>query len=291
MIPEQCKNIAIYNASRVTTELPGSLLCAIRNVFERPERVSVVNKINYNDEETLYIIICPAGLGSERKQEKPKYYITYQLEAIHVIHEREHYRDFLSGAIMNWDYSKKNVEILKEYGIPSMYVPPGFTYPMTTKELADGSYIYSDTGKDIDVLFLGWDVYERRKKIKEDLMRVGLKTVFVCDLDIEGMKKAIKRAKILLNLHFQDNMTCLETIRLNILLSNQACIVSEDIDDPEKDIYQDHITIVPYDRLVDTCITLIKDPEARKRQAIKSYRWYRKSREWNSIVDFCDLLR
>lgn len=83
-----------------------------------------------------------------------------------------------------------------------------------------------------------------------------------------------------------DNLPCLETIRLNILLSNQACIVSEDINDPEMNIYQDMVAFVPYNKLVQTCLELVADSERRKMMAIKSYQWYRSQRDWTRIADF-----
>lgn len=288
MIPD---TIGIFNASHVTTELIKALLYALRSTLSYPEKVIVVNELIYDNDNMLYIIICPAGLGSEKYIKPPKYYITYQLESLKVLEEREHYRNFLSGAICNWDYSRKNVEFLKSHNINSYYVPPGFTSSMTTLDILEGSYLYSDYCKDIDVLFLGWDIYERRKYIEDTLILNGLRVLFVSGLDIEGMKKAIRRSKICLNLHFMDNMTCFETIRLNILLSNQTCVVSEDIDDPEKEIYRDHIKIVPYNDIVQTCVKLIGDPETRKRLAISSYQWYSNQRTWTKIVDFNRLLQ
>lgn len=290
IFPTTIQRISIYNASRVTSELGPAFLLSFRSVHPFPERINIVNEISYTDETTLYVIICPAGFGSEKYNRGPKYYITYQLEPSMIL-ERETYRAFLEGALYNWDYSMNNIKYLAQYpNIKIGYVSPGFNYTLTTDDIMKGSYLYSDTGKDIDVLFLGWDIYERRRKIKDALVKEGLKVWFVADLDLNGMKHAIRKSKICLNLHSQDNWPCLETIRLNILLSNQACIVSEDINDPELNIYRDCMAVVPYDKIVSTCKELIASLSKRKRLALKSYQWYSNERAWNRIVDFNSLL-
>jgi hypothetical protein len=287
------KKIGIYNASKVTSELASSLLETLRVSHPYPERINIVSSYVHDDETILYIIICPAGLGSEFYHQGPKYYITYQLDPgpPAPIFLRETYLKFLAEAIYNWDYSRKNIEyIANDTRIKSLYVPPGFTYSLSTKDLSDGSYIYTESDKQIDVLFLGWDVYERRSLIRDALYKSGLRIWFVTHLDNEGMKQAIRRSKICLNLHSMDNLPCLETIRLNMLLSNQACVVSEDINDPEIEIYKNFITVVPYDKLVQTCSDLVSDPDRRKRMAVNSYQWYRTHREWSRIVNFPSLL-
>ena len=47
----------------------------------------------------------------------------------------------------------------------------------------------------------------------------------------------------------------------NILLSNRACIVNEEINDPELDLYNEYLITVPYRRLVQACLNLIGDFE------------------------------
>lgn len=314
-LPDSIKNIAIYNASHVTTELPGSLLLALRSIYPYPERINIISNSPIRDandvsdqeflcqqETTLYIMICPAGFGSSKHIKGPKYYITYQLDP-KTIFDNEPYRMFLSEAIYNWDYSKINIEhctkMLGEssdspnknfYDLRLRYVPPGYTDTLSVPDIVNGTYLYSDEGKDIDVLFLGWDVYPRRKFIKDELYKTGLRIWFVCTLDIEGMKKAVRRARICINIHHTDDMPVFQSVRMNVLLSNQACVVSENISDPELDIYQDNIVVVPYDKLVSTCEELIKDPVRRRDIAVKSYQWYRNERAWNKIVDFPSLL-
>ena len=290
--PDTIQRIAIFNASSVTRELLYSLLYALRNTHEHPELIDVVSTINYDSKELLYIIICPAGFGSNNYVQQPKYYISYQLEPTTVL-ERIPYRHFLKGAIANWDYSRANVDYCNarpELGITIHYVPIGHTPPMTSPDILCHSWYYNENEKDIDVLFLGWDSHKRRSKIREDMVQAGLKVEFLINLDLAGMQRVIRRAKICLNIHALDNMINLETVRLNILLSNQACVVSEDINDDTKNVYAKHITIVPYDKLVSTCQELVSQPNLRKEKAMQSYQWYTTQREWTQIAPFKLLL-
>lgn len=288
--PETISNIGIFNASHATTELPNALLLAIRSVHNKPDKVNIVSSLTYDDNSVLYIIICPAGIWRGKYMQAPLYYITYQLDPI-IIFDDEPYRKLLSGAIYNWDYSRKSLEYCNgKYDFRMHYLPPGYVETLSLPDIINNTYIYTDEGKDIDVLFLGWDIHNRRKLIKDALTQSGLNVWFVCTLDINGMKQAIRRSKICINIHYVDDMKIFESIRMNILLSNQTCIISEDIDDPETKIYEDNIIFVSYHELIPKCVEMIYDPERRRTQAIKSHQWYRNNRYWNKIVDFNKLL-
>jgi hypothetical protein len=286
--PISIREVHIISPSHVTQELPIALLSAIRFIHSRPEQIHCTNHIDYDTEEILYIIICPAGLATNYDVKVPKYFITYQLEPTPIL-DRKPYQRTLAKAIYNWDYSRKNVKYLREHTtVKSMYVPLGYTPYISAIEVATGKYIYNDIHKDIDVLFLGHDAYERRRTIKEQLIKAGLNVLFICNLQLPGMQDRIRRAKICINIH--NCVACLESVRLNILLANQACIVNEALDDDEVAVYGNNMITVPYEDLVSTCVDLIKQPQRRKRLALDSFFWYRREREWPRIVDFNELL-
>lgn len=289
--PDTIKSIVIYNASFGTRELARALLYAIRAVYPAPQHVSIAGSFENNRDDILYIIICPAGFGASNISKGPKYYINYQLEPTFAL-DRLTYLPLLSAAICNWDYCQYNVQYLTSlHNIKSLYVPVGYTPSISTDDILIESTMYSEQDKDIDVLFLGYcEAYPRRLKIRDDLYRRGLRIWFVSDLDLIGMQKAIKRARVCLNFHNADNMNSLETIRLNILLSNYACIVSEEVKASERDQYKDVVIFTSYDKLVDKCCELKGQVEQRLSQAIKSYQWYITKRRWNDIVDFNKLL-
>ena len=97
--PTTLKFVQIYNASHCTTEIPDALFSAINKPY-----VSIVGGIIQNNDEILYIIICPKGYVHCL----PKYYITYQLDANHIFDD-PYQRSIQEGAILNFDYSLKNI--------------------------------------------------------------------------------------------------------------------------------------------------------------------------------------
>lgn len=281
-IPSTIRSVAIFNASHVTTELPYALLSTLQKLFSRTQNISIVSDWELGCDNILYIIICPKGLTYIQYTNMPKYYITYQLDAQGSF--QKYYVDILSGALYNWDYSHKNVKILTDIGIKSIYIPIGFNDSISTQELLDGTYEYDDKNKDIDVLFLGWDVHPHRAHIKNMLYLHGVKIWFVCALDLQGMKDAIKRSKICINLHVNKDWDVFQTIRMNILLSNQSCIVSEAINDDEIEVYKNKMIFVPYEGLVATCVELLRRPDIRKKYAMESFNWYKTERRWENLL-------
>ena len=290
--PRGIKEIAIYNASFGTRELAPALLSAIRSVYLKPWNVMITRSLEYNRDDVLYIIICPAGLGMKKIQ-MPKYYINWQLEYLNGNYNNPVYIERLRGALMNWDYSQTNIEIAKNRdNIHEIYVPPGFNEAITTLDILNGDYLYTDHGKDIDILFLGYcEAYPRRVTIRENCYKANMKIWFVSDLDLEGMKKAIRRSKICINMAAFEGFI-LHKIRMNVLLANQACVVSEVSIDRNSNIpYQNNgVCFVPYESIVETVWELLQHFDQRRAMALQSHRWYRNHQHWTDIVDFNKLL-
>ena len=289
--PTTISEIGVYNASFGTRELAPALSSAIKSIHPKPCKILTVDSLEINRNDVMYIIICPAGLAKEIIL--PKYYITWQLEFMIGPYNNPGYINILRGALANWDYSTFNIKLLEgQYGIKSIHVPPGFNHTIASPDIVDGSYLYNDQGKDIDILFLGYcDAYPRRVLFRDNCNCTGLKTFFVSNFDLEGMKQMIRRAKVCINLAAQD-IFVLATVRLNILLSNQACIVSEmSIDNDADELYSKHgICFVPYEDLIPRAYDLVHNYEVRRDMAIKSYQWYRYERDWANIVNFPLLL-
>ena len=290
--PDTIKKIAIYNASFGTRELGPALLSAIRSVHIKPWNVSLVSNIGYDKEDVLYIIICPAGLGM-KDIPMPKYYINWQLEYLNGNYDNTVYIERLRKALYNWDYSQFNIDIAKSRdNIEEIYVPPGFNETICTPDILNGNYVYTDEGKDIDVLFLGYcDAYPRRLLMRENMFKSGMKIWFVSDLDLEGMKQAIRRSKICINMAAFEGFI-LHKIRFNILLANQACVVSECSIDRDADIPygENGVAFIPYESIIETVWNLLNDFERRRDMALRAYRWYRNTQHWTDIIDFNKLL-
>jgi len=290
--PDTIKQIAIHNCSGVTRELVPALLSAIRSVHPKPWNVVLANGLQYDRDDVLFLIICPAGLGKNNVP-MPKYYINWQLEYLNGNYDNDAYIDRMRGALANWDYSQHNIRLSRiRDNIESIFVPPGFNESVSLPDIVRGEYIYTDEGKDIDVLFLGWsDPFPRRKDIRENCIRAGLKTLFTHCFNDNEMKQAIKRSKVCINIATTDSFI-FHTIRMNLLLSNQACIVSEHTIDRADNLEyeQNGVCVVSYHDIVETVWNLVHNFEVRRNMALRSYQWYYNTRRWTNIVDFNKLL-
>lgn len=285
--------ICIFNAGFGTRELLPALYNAISNVTIDNNKLKIVETLEDSNDNNLYIIICPAGYIIKTYKSLPKWYITWQLEYMGGDYDNEYYINLLKGAVKNWDYSIINMEILlNKYGIISEFVPPGYNNYIAADDIINGEYMYNDNGKDIDMLFLGYcDAYPRRIEFREKAIESGLKVFFVADYDINEMQNVIRRSKVCVNMAMKYPFV-LAKVRLNILLSNQACIVSEkSCDETADELYaQNGVVFCEYERLMDNVKFLVDNYDLRRTLAIKSHLWYRNKRDWNNIVNFRKLL-
>ena len=149
------------------------------------------------------------------------------------------------------DFSRKNVEYLKQKGIEAFHLPYGY-HPYLERTHAGE--------KDIDVLFVGSEYYPRRKKLFEE---INLHCNFVSARGVYGneLDKLISRAKVHLNVHHSQLGQTLETVRLNYLMANHGNIVSEFGNDPElNDAYAKGMRFAEYDELAYACFEALEHP-------------------------------
>jgi hypothetical protein len=147
------------------------------------------------------------------------------------------------------DYSRRNVEYLKDHGIEAFHMPYGYHASLERAKPAE---------QDIDVLFVG-SVNPRRTalfvNLARDLNFVWAGGVYGVDLD-----RLIARAKVHLNVHFCDPHP-LEVVRLNYLMANHCTIVSErGEDDQVNRDYQDGLIFARADELSDACRHALSHP-------------------------------
>lgn len=162
-----------------------------------------------------------------------------------------------------FDYSGRNRDALARLGVDhARLFEIGYTRALTR--------IPQDLEKDIDVLFYG-SMNERRERIINSLRALGLKVV--CLFGIYGAERdnAIARSKVVINIHFYD--ACIfEVIRVSYLLANRVCVISEgDVFDPDIARIRGGLEIVPYERLVETCVELVADPTRREHLAQRGF--------------------
>lgn len=163
--------------------------------------------------------------------------------------------EFLSKGhqIKVWDYSKRNIDELKQLGIEATLCEIGYMPSLTRIAPCD---------EDIDVLFVG-SMNRRRAKIIEDLTRAGLKVVPVFGYYGAERDLLIARAKVVLNVHFYDSKV-FEIVRCSYLMANKKCVVSEWGSDQDlEEYYNNGIVFCPYDGLVWNCRRMVGDEKQR----------------------------
>ncbi len=173
-------------------------------------------------------------------------------------------------ALEVWDYSARNVVAWASHGIRATHVPIGWSPGMRVIDRV--------AEPDIDVLFYG-SVNERRQRVLDTLRRkgVGVEVGF----GVYGTERdaLIARSRLVLNIQYYE-ARILEMVRLSHLFANGVPVVSETapgIDVPAG--FDDAAVFATYDRLVDTVVDLLADPDAlaavgrRGRQHMEAAPW------------------
>ncbi len=163
-----------------------------------------------------------------------------------------------------WDYSQRNIGILREAGFrrPLRHVPIGYAPALTR--------IRPAAVQDLDVLFYG-SVNERRAKVLNDLQAAGLQVHAAFGVYGAQRDALIARAKVVLNLHFYDT-SIFELVRVSYLLANGVPVVAECHGDTEVDEdLRDAALLVPYEGLVEACRDLVGDEGRRRELALRGF--------------------
>ena len=152
------------------------------------------------------------------------------------------------------DFSAKNTRALAAAGIP--HVRHLAIRGMPIGRLRSGAC-------DIDVLFYG-SINARRANILDSLRAEGLVVETLFGVYGKERDQTIARAKVVVNIHYYA-AAVFEQVRVSHLLACGACVVSEgEPDDPDVADLTDALVLCPYDEIVQTCIALVADPNARE---------------------------
>ncbi len=163
-----------------------------------------------------------------------------------------------------WDYSQRNIDMLRQLGIHDITLCRIGYVPELTR-------IPSDPDKeDIDVLHYG-SMNERRRDVLEELMRRGLEVRHLYDVYGPERDALIARAKIVLNIHYYPAQV-FEIVRCSYLLANRRFVISETGDDPDLELpFRGGIVFVPYYKLADTCQNYLDRSRIRHGVAEKGF--------------------
>jgi len=171
-----------------------------------------------------------------------------------------------------WDYSVHNIKKWKAISrdCDAVHVPLGY--------VAELSRIRAVRNEDIDVLFYG-SLNERRKSILQALTAAGAKVETLFGVYGADRDEFIARSKIVLNMHFYD-AKIFEVVRVSYLLANSKAVVSEcDPGTGIEDGLAEAISAVPYESLVDSCMSLLRDDAERHKLEMRGFQWFSRQKE------------
>jgi hypothetical protein len=171
-----------------------------------------------------------------------------------------------------WDYSTQNIEFFNEQGIKNIkYMELGYQNEL--------SRIKVKALQDIDVLFYG-SINDRRAKVLDALKSSGLNVHASFGIYGKDRDELIARSKLVLNLHYYDS-EIFEVVRVFYLLANSIPVVGEiNPSTAVSDIYKNSVLGVPYQELVNACIGLVKDDQARVLQGRKGFDLIKKNPQY-----------
>lgn len=232
------------------------------------DQISIACEIHVGEPESYldipYVIICPQFVKNF-----PKVYFAMQMEQ--TVSSRWFTPDYfrtLQNSCVILDYALSNVEFFHK---PENQDVRSRVYYLPIDYYAN-YYPYAAQEKEYDVLFYGDARNERRQKVLKELSK-RFKVKLCSELFGDELYQEIRKAKVVVNIHYYEN-ALLETTRLFEVLSlNSSMIVSEDSKGCEEaERLKDFVDFVPTDDLnmlinrVSYWVKHDKEREARVRQ-------------------------
>lgn len=204
----------------------------------------------------LHFVISPQMFN-----EFPEHYVAFQLEqSVSSRWFNDEYFSKLKNAYAVLDYSLSNISFLQKNGLmyQQVYFMPLF-YQENYNDNNGCDEVY-------DVLFYG-DVKNPRRKKCLDVISKKFKTKIVKNLFADDLYVEIKKAKVIINIHYYDN-ALLETTRLYECLSLNKLIISErsadlsTYEDIEKTV--DFVDVGDIEQMCNRISYWLEDDERRK---------------------------
>jgi SAM-dependent methyltransferase len=226
---------------------------------------------NTPDADSINIFLGAHLLPAGQASIVPAGSIIYNLEQLGGPELPEGYCD-LACQRQLWDYSKQNIEKWKALGCRQtpIHVPLGYVPELTRIQPA--------AAQDIDVLFYG-SLNERRKRVLAALREAGVKVQTIFGIYGKERDELIGRSKIVLNIHFYEAKV-FEIVRISYLLANSKAVVTESsVDMPADESGNSPVLSLPYDSLIDGCLSLLKNENERWKLEQRALQWFSQQSE------------
>jgi hypothetical protein len=156
-----------------------------------------------------------------------------------------------------WDYDRNNILFLREYfNLNARFFPMKYTESLFEIESVN------KIKPDIDILFYGY-LHERRAKVWFNLQKKfsdQYKMFNMFGIWGDELTNYISRSKIILNMHNSD-IPRQEQVRIYYPVINNRCVLSEK---SEYNYFGNAIVELPYEKLVDGAISLLKNDNWKK---------------------------
>jgi hypothetical protein len=186
-----------------------------------------------------------------------------------------------------WDYSAAHLHTLRAAGIEHVaHVPLGDAEEWLYVDDATRDATRPVIEEDVDILFYG-ALQDRRTRIIDELRTRNINVRFPNgdeeSRDI-GRQRLIARAKLLLNIGGYDAMNTLEMVRIAPWLAMGKAVVTELRADTIWDrSLAGAFAGVPYQSIVETCVTLLANPEQRRALGINAKKIFAQHRFDDSV--------
>ena len=186
--------------------------------------------------------------------------------------------------IMVLDYEYNNIAHSKKLklGVDHFFVPPVYSPTFTIESKA--------VKKDIDVLFYGHYLKDRRMAIKKQFDQYpNIHSVWTGTFQSNEQKyDYIRRAKIIIIVHAYEEDLPIDYFRMSELVSNKIFFIHETPQESERILYEKYkkyIIFAKHDNIVDTCIEYLKkSQEERDRLALRAYQFFSEEEKIESYM-------
>lgn len=223
----------------------------------------VTRGVNSFQKDATNLVFGAQMLPIEAQKDLPSDTIIYNFDPLRNLSLRDHdIKPEVLHYVANfriWEYSQGNMESWKALSPKHevRYVPVGFA-PLLCR-------IAKPSVQDIDVLLYGTTGQERLQ-ILHELSHRGFTAVYAAGLFGNARDELIGRAKIVLNINYNNFAKIFEVVRVSYLFANRKAVVADESADSfiDPDL-RPGVKLALLSQIVDTCKLLLENDAERMR--------------------------